>query len=720
MKSTTKKFLLGMFLLCTAAAGIWASTGPAQTPSITHQMTQLVIQVAVILAATWIGGKLARLLRLPPVIGQILAGAVIGPFALGGLPLPSFPEGLFPALGGPIPVSTIIYALSTLAAIILLFMSGLETDLVLFLRYMAKGGVVGVGGVLVSFLTGAWLMSRHAGISIGDPVPLFMGALSVATSVGITATILSQKRKIDSPEGTVILSAAVIDDILGIIILAVVLGVVSMGGNATQGPLDILWIAVRAIGIWGIATFVGVKFARPIGKALKQTFRDRSVLAIMALGLALLLSGVFELAGLSMIIGAYIMGLTLSNTDLAFVIQGRLRTLHDLFVPIFFAVSGMMVDFGTLASWETLGFGLLFTAVAIIAKLVGSGLPALALNFSWTGAMRIGWGMVPRGEVALIIAGIGVSSGLLSESVFGIAMIMTLGTTILAPPVLSALLKSPKKGLRKSGSQTERMETIVDLQTPEFAELLLSHFLAGMEKEGFFVNRLDHEEEFYQIRKDNVFISLSVNSEGRARFVSDPENVGLFQTALYESLLKVSESAGSLRERLRPEEMAQRASTAASHAKAAFDLSPYLDVKRVSLGVDERSKNRLIETLVGLCETKDRELVVADVMERERSMSTGLQHGIAIPHAKTNGTQRMQVAIAVLNQGLDYGSLDGEQVRIVALILSPKKGYGPHLQLLAGLASALNKEATRKAILAAQTPYEVLRVLGVGNGQIQK
>src|SRR5690606_26774232 len=104
----------------------------------------------------------------------------------------------------------------------------------------------------------------------------------------------------------------------------------------------------------------------------------------------------------------------------------------------------------------------------------------------------------------------------------------------------------------------------------------------------------------------------------------------------------------------------------------------------------------------------------------ERSMSTGLQHGIAIPHAKTNGTQRMQVAIAVLNQGLDYGSLDGEQVRIVALILSPKKGYGPHLQLLAGLASALNKEATRKAILAAQTPYEVLRVLGVGNGQIQK
>jgi len=674
-------------------------------------MTQVVLQIAVILLATWGGGRLSRLLSLPGVVGQIVAGMIVGPFALGGLAIPGFPEGMFPAIAGAIPVSPMLYTMSTLASIILLFISGLETDLSLFLRYAVKGGMIGVGGVVVSFVSGVSLTAWYFGVPITSPVALFLGTLSVATSIGITASLLSQKRKIDSPEGTVILAAAVIDDILGIIILAVVLGVAALDTRGSGGLGAVVWIAVRAIGIWAIATFIGIRYARPIGKFLKDTFPDRSILTVMALGMALLLSGLFELAGLSMIIGAYIMGLTLSNTDLTFLIQGKLKTLHDFFVPIFFAVSGMMVNFQALASWEVIGFGLLFLTVSVLAKLVGSGGVALGLNFTFTGAMRIGWGMVPRGEVALIIASIGVSSGILSESIFGAALIMTIGSTIIAPPILNKYLNSKKKGQRVENKTSEQTETVVNFQTPEFADLLVTRFLAEIEKEGFFVNRMEHEEQMYQLRKDDVFITLFLSSTGEARFVSSTDSIPLFQTALYESLIQVSDAAVELKNRIKPQDLAETANKAAAKAKTTFDIAPYLSPDLIKLRLESTTKDEIIQELIGLFgdEIIDREEVIRDVMERERSMSTGMQNGIAVPHAKTNGVKSMHVAIGIKPEGVDFNSLDGKPSTIFLLILSPKQGYGPHLQLLAALASTLNSEEKRAGVLGSETVYEVLR-----------
>lgn len=709
MNKLTSILLLLFWLLVPAT--VFADTG--QAPSLSVQMAQLSLQLAVILTATWLGGKAASLLKLPSVVGQILAGVIIGPFALGGLALPGFAEGLFPVASGPIPVSSLVYALSTLAAILLLFMSGLETDLSLFLRYIAKGGIVAIGGVIASFFTGAGLMAWHVGGSIGDPVPLFMGVLSVATSVGITANVLSRKRKIDSPEGTVILSAAVIDDILGIIILAIILGFVAGEPGASSSVLGVVWIAVRAILIWGLATFIGIKFSKQIGKAMKQTFKDPVLLAIMAFGLALLLSGIFELVGLSMIIGAYVMGLTLSNTDISFVVQDKLRTVHDLFVPIFFAVSGMMVDMKTLMNWETLGFGLLFTLVAILAKIIGAGLPSLALNFTLNGALRVGWGMVPRGEVALIIAGIGVSTGLLTESVFGIAMLMTLGTTVIAPPVLSVYLNSKKKVLRKKDEVQDREETTIDFQSLEFAELLVAQFLSFMEQEGFFVNRMDNGEEIYQIRKDSVFITLTVSADGQVRFRSEADDQVFVETAIYESLLRVNDTTAKLRERFRPEDLAARAHKAATNGSANFDFSPYLQRDQVQLQLKSDNKLDAIRELVDLCAPflTNREEVLADVLERENAMSTGLQNGVALPHAKTDGVRSMHLAIGLAPKGMDYGSLDGKAVNIIALILSPKKGYNSHLQLLSALAGKLSNDMVRNKILDAENELDVLHAL---------
>ena len=195
---------------------------------ITGAMANLVFQIGIIIFAVRFIGKLFKKIKVPTVLGELLIGIVIGPFALGAIPLPGFPHGIFPLNSAALAVSPELYSFSTVASIILLFASGLETDLKLFLKYSLAGGVIGIGGVVFSFvfgdLVGVWLL--HANFL--DVRCLFLGIMSTATSVGITARILSDKKKMDSPEGVTILASAVFDDVLGIILLAVILGVVAV------------------------------------------------------------------------------------------------------------------------------------------------------------------------------------------------------------------------------------------------------------------------------------------------------------------------------------------------------------------------------------------------------------------------------------------------------------------------------------------------------------
>jgi Kef-type K+ transport system membrane component KefB/mannitol/fructose-specific phosphotransferase system IIA component (Ntr-type) len=694
--------------------------------SITHLMTISVLQVGIILFVAWIGGRLAKLLKLPSVVGQIIGGIIIGPFALGGLGFLGFPAGLFPVLAGPVPVSPMIYTLATIASIILLFMSGLETDLAMFLRYAVKGGIIGLGGVVVSFVSGIFVAAGFLGVSVTSPSALFLGTVSVATSIGITASILSQKRKIDSPEGTVILAAAVIDDILGILILAIVLAVSAAGLTHTPGNgepigepglLSALLLGFRALGVWAGATALGIGVARPLARWMKQTFRSQNLVAIMALALALIVSGLFELAGLSMIIGAYVVGMALSNTDLAFMIQHRLRTLHDFFIPLFFVVSGMMVNIQVFTQPEVVTFGLVFLIFAIIAKLIGSGLPALGLGFTGFGALRVGLGMVPRGEVALIIAALGVSSGILSESAFGAALIMTIGTTVLAPPLLQKVLDSPKPGQKNPDTQSNRIETPVDFQSDDFASILVPRFLQEMEKEGYFVNRMEHDDEILQLRRNESFITLSVDTQGKGFFRSTSQDIPMVQTAMYETLLEVSTAASELKNKFQPVEMARQAFASASleTAKPVFDLDPFLKSMSIKLRLDAKDKEGVIRELAGMltAHITDWDEVIKDLFEREASLSTGMQYGVALPHCKTNGVDSMVIAFGMVPQGIDFKSLDSELSRIFVMILSPKRGYGPHIQLMAAMASLLNNQENRNRLLDAKLPADIKAILGL-------
>jgi len=535
------------FFLFGTCGWAFASSGAAPSAAggdMGYRMMLLAMQLGSILCFTRLGNRLAGKLRLPGVLGELIVGVVIGPYALGGLPLPGLPYGLFP-LGGRFPVSPELYGICCVAAVVLLFMVGLETDIRLFLRYSVAGSLVGIGGVLVSFVFGAGLCSLFAPVLLGErlglmsPACILMGVITTATSVGITARILAERRKLDSPEGVTILAGAVIDDVLGIVLLAVGMGVIT----ASAGSGTIHWgrigiIACKAVGIWIAATALGLVASRKLSVLLKW-FGDRGSISILSLGLALILAGLFEEAGLAMIIGAYIMGLSLSRTDVTHVVREALTPTYSLLVPVFFAVMGMMVDVRLFVSGSGLLFGLAFTAVSFAAKIIGCGVPALFSGFNFLGALRIGCGMLPRGEVTLIVAGTALASGYLPPELFGIVVMMTLISSFVAPMLLVRLFGVSRAGVRRPmGDGVAGTTMKFSFPSSQTVELLVSKLIPVFEAEGFFVHSLSRREHIYQLRKDHVVIGFRLQ-DSNLLFECAGSQVAFISAALYEVLAEL-------------------------------------------------------------------------------------------------------------------------------------------------------------------------------------
>lgn len=505
----------------------------------THQMMLFVLQLAVIIfVARGLGDTFRRRFKLPSVLGELAAGMLIGPFALGSLSIggfgPLFGSG---ALG--FPVTTELYGLATLASIVLLFFAGLETDLVAFLRYSLAGSLVGVGGVIASFTLGAYCavwfgVAEH----LADPQALFLGAVSTATSVGITARILAEKRKFDSPEGVTILAGAVVDDVLGVLVLAMAVGiskVSDVGGSVPWSDLGML--AAKTFMFWIGSMAISLVSAPFVARVLKASGLHE-LMASASFGLALFLAGVTESIGLAMIIGAYVTGLAFSRTDLVEVIQEELQGLYNVVVPVFFCVMGMLVDFHAMKG--ALLFGTVYTLLAIVAKVVGCALPAWMTRFNLRGSLRVGIGMLPRGEVALVVAGVGLASGILETKVFGVAVMMTAVTTLIAPPILVVILNE-KSGLKAWAQESEKDRTeVVHLPMPaaEIAELVGERIVRGFRAEGFFVHRLGTDNLHYRFRLDKMTLTLNVD-DSSVRLYSDPSHVGIARFMALEVLLEL-------------------------------------------------------------------------------------------------------------------------------------------------------------------------------------
>ena len=280
---------------------------------------QLLVQLAVILFAAKVAGELAsRFLKVPAVLAELGIGIIIGPFALGAIPIPGFGP-LFPVpipdattlhndVSAAIPVSDELFALAQIGSIVLLFAIGLETNLRQFLRYAGPATAVALGGVILPFTCGmgATVLFGFAGPDgFLSPEALFMGAIMTATSVGITARVLSDLNRLDNPEGVTIIAAAVVDDVLGILVLTVVVGINAAAGFSL-GNLG--WIAFKAIAFWLGLTVVGILVAPYIERAVNK-FRAPGAGLVLMVALAFLAAGMAEVFGLAFIIGAFSIGL---------------------------------------------------------------------------------------------------------------------------------------------------------------------------------------------------------------------------------------------------------------------------------------------------------------------------------------------------------------------------------------------------------------------------
>ncbi|MCX8059469.1 MAG: cation:proton antiporter [Spirochaetes bacterium] len=694
----------------------------------TELMLVFVIQVGIIVFAAKIGNLIFEKLKLPGLLGELLIGILIGPYLLGSIPLPisGFENGVFP-LNQEFPISKELYGLCTIASIVLLFNVGLETDIKLFLKYSVAGFFIGLGGVLGSFILGilaAYIYKvfiLKTSFIFTSPSTLFLGVMSTATSVGITARILSERKKLETPEGVSILSAAVVDDVLGIIFLAIILGVVNSSSNSNKIDwVKISLVGIKAISVWLGATFIGLLLSQKLSKTLKL-FKHKVSISIMALGLSLIVAGLFEEAGLALIIGAYVTGISLSNTDISILIREMLQPISEFLIPIFFCVMGMLVNIKEMININVLTFGIIFLILAILGKVIGCGFPSLFFNFNFIGALRIGSGMIPRGEVALIIAGIGIASGFISQEIFGVSIFMTLFTTMIAPILMLKLFLNPKSGYKVNKTEEETYKTTTyQFPNEDITNLVLGYILKMFEEEGFFIHIINQAEEIYNVRKDTSFITIEKEEDRIILSYFNDDDLKLINAIFIEVIANVEKTIKSLQKPIDTKKAIEQfigsdnIEDKIQNKKFASEYASYfsklLIIPDLKASTKEEVIRELVDRIILFNPGYDKDLIIKDIIERERSMSTGMQYGIALPHAKTQAVDKLICAVGISKKGIDFNSLDKKPSYIFFMVLSPKGENVSHLKFMAYIASILTAER-REKLINAKTIDEIYNII---------
>ena len=379
--------------------------------------TFLMALIAIFVSAK-LFGELAERLGQPAVLGELIGGALVG---VSGLRLVN-------------PHDPTIYLLAQLGVILLLFLIGLDTELGKLLNVGGAAVVVAVIGVAATF-AGGFALGHFLGFP--DLVAVFLGASLTATSVGISARVLSDLGHLHDREAQIILGAAVVDDIIGIILLTLI-GRIAEGADLT--PLAVARLVIIAFGFVILAIAIGSWLAPLLIRAIERIHVARG-LFFASLVFALTLAWIAHLVGSAIIIGSFAAGLVLALTDKRREIEREAHDIAHFFVPIFFVVVGAAIDVRTLnplnaGSRKFLIIGIGLAAIAIVGKmLAGFAAPGRGLRRSVIGA-----GMIPRGEVSLIFAQIGLTSGLLTEGLYSAVAVMVVLTALATPLLLRALL----------------------------------------------------------------------------------------------------------------------------------------------------------------------------------------------------------------------------------------------------------------------------------------
>jgi Kef-type K+ transport system membrane component KefB len=390
---------------------LWISTAPA---TINIPLAMLAVFGTAKLLA-----ELFEYFGQPGIVGEIIAGVILGPSVLNW-----------------VQPNQVLTAFAELGVMFLLFRVGLELKSQELLRVGRTALLVAVLGIIVPFVLG-WAILKLWGAPQVEC--LFVGAAMVATSVGITAQVLASKGVIDHIASRIILAAAVIDDVLGLIVLALV-------GSMAKGRINWLDLGLTAIAASAFTVIVAHWGARAMGTVVprvEQRLRAReaqfAVAMVVLFGLALLA----EDAGVAAIIGAFLAGMALSET-LDRRVHDLAHGVSELLVPFFLAGIGLHLDLTVFSQRATVILAAVILLAAVVSKLVGCGLGALSLG--WGNALRVGCGMAPRGEVGMVVAQIGLGIGVIAPSIYGVVVFMAVATTLIAPPLLNLTYRNVQTG----------------------------------------------------------------------------------------------------------------------------------------------------------------------------------------------------------------------------------------------------------------------------------
>jgi Na+:H+ antiporter len=403
-----------------------------------HGTDTLLLELFAIFVWAKVFGEIFEQLSLPAVLGEILAGVILGPHAT--------------ALVNP---SDTVSSIAEIGAIFLLFTVGLETRPSELLRVGKASLRVAVAGVVLPFALGFGYMKMRGEVT---HEAIFVAAAMVATSVGITARVLSDLNALASRVSKIILGAAVFDDILGMILLAMVGGIVTTG--------SIRWVhigvlVVEAVGFAAFMIYYGPKLVGRIRPGVERLTTHDAPL-ILALAICLGLSVAATKIGMAAIIGAFFAGLIFADYSPEWNLQPRAHAINEFLAPFFFFVMGARLDIHVFTNTTVLVSAVIISLLAIASKIVGCGLPVL--NEGWPTALRVGVGMTPRGEVALIVALIGLQMNMISQSAYAIVVFMTGVTTIIAPPIMRILFRNviPSEPEQEEIEEPEKVNPLSD------------------------------------------------------------------------------------------------------------------------------------------------------------------------------------------------------------------------------------------------------------------
>jgi Kef-type K+ transport system membrane component KefB len=388
----------------------------------------LLAALVAIFVATKLLGEIAQRLGQPAVLGELVAGVLLGGSVFGIVD----------------PSNPVLAALAEIGVIVLLFETGLHTELRSLLSVGSEATTVALAGVVIPFALG---YGAALAFGLGHVPALVGGAALCATSVGISARVLSDLGRLESPEGRVVLGAAVLDDIVGLVILAVVADIVE---GTSISTLHIARISIVAILFFAVAIVVGMRVVPPAFVVIER-IKSAGALGVFGLAFAFALAVLAKMVGSALIIGAFAAGLVLFVVPQKQEIERSTTTIGHFFVPIFFATVGAAVNLRALGNARSIGVGLALIVCGVFGKVVAGYVPW------WFRGRKllVGAAMVPRGEVGLIFAQLGLSTGAIDAGLFGAIMLMVLMTTLVTPPALSRIARRTTTDIFRVPVQTE-------------------------------------------------------------------------------------------------------------------------------------------------------------------------------------------------------------------------------------------------------------------------